>query len=258
MIERSEPIFPVRDLSATIAFYRDVLGGEGEWSYGDPPGFGGIRLGGKQVLFELQPGLGYPVRGLGHMLFAEDIDACHDRHTAAGAPIVEPIGDRPWGFREYVVEDPSGVRLRFCGLPEHQKPLTATDTMPEAVVIEHRKPTAAEYEALTRSVGWADPDDYAVWLDVSHLGVVAIDTDTDQAVGMARAVADAHRWCSVWDVIVRPSYQSKRVGTALMEHLVRELRGTAPSGTKVCLFTYHHSFYERLGFEKQKCSVLTL
>lgn len=258
MTTRSEPIFPVRDLPATLAFYRDVLGGSGEWSYGDPPGFGGIHLDGKQLLFELHADLTYPVRGLGHFLFYEDVDAWHARHVESGAPIVEPLGDRPWGYREYVVEDPNGVRLRFCGLPTHQKPATATDTMPDSVTIEPRKPSGEEYEALRRSVGWPEMQDYAIWLDASCTGVVAIDRPTGEAVGMARVVADARGWYSVWDVVVRPDHQSQRIGTALLENVLDHLRQTAGAGTKVYLFTFHPGFYERLGFETQSCSVVTL
>ena len=258
MMTRSEPILPVRDLPATLAFYRNVLGGEGEWSDGDPAGFGGVRLDGKQLLFELRPDLDYPVRGHAHMLIAEDVDAWHDRHVAADAPIVEPIGDRPWGFREYVIEAPNGVRLRFCGLPQHQKPPTAVDTLPESIRLESRKPTAAEYEALRRSVGWTDLEAYEAWLDASCFGVVAVDTPSDQTVGMARAVADAHGWVSVWDVVVDPDHQNQRVGTALMERLLEQIHRTAPPGTNVYLFTFHHRFYERLGFEKRECTMLTL
>ncbi|MEM6854717.1 MAG: GNAT family N-acetyltransferase [Planctomycetota bacterium] len=258
MMTRSEPILPARDLPATLAFYRDVLGGEGEWSYGDPAGFGGVRLDGKQLLFELRPDLDYPLRGHTHMLFAENLEAWHDRHVAAGAPIIDPIADRPWGLREYAVEDPNGVRLRFWGLPQYQKPPEATDAMPGSIRIEPRTPTAAEYQALRQAVDWPQITDHQVWLETTRYGVVAVDSATDQTVGMARAVGDAHAWVSVWDVVVRPDYQSKRIGSALMDNLLQQIRQSSPSGTKVFLFTFHHRFYERLGFEQQGCSVVTL
>ena len=42
-----------------------------------------------------------------------DVDAHHARAQAAGAPIVEPLRDFPWGLRGYVMVDPGGHRWEF-------------------------------------------------------------------------------------------------------------------------------------------------
>ncbi|MEM1445282.1 MAG: GNAT family N-acetyltransferase [Planctomycetota bacterium] len=258
MITRSEPIFAVRDISETSAFYRDVLGGAGEWMYGDPPGFAGIRLGNVQLCFQHQPELAGKVAGHEHMLFTEDVDALHGQHAAAGAPIVEPIGNRPWGLREYVVEDPNGYRLRIHGPPKYEKPADAIDTLPEHLTIETRLPTFAEYQALKRSVDWNTEHDRPEVLESCCAAVTAIDRNTGRAIGMARAVCDAPMWYSVWDVVVQPDHQNRRVGTALMEGLLDALREIGPAGSNVYLFTFHHVFYERLGFDRQSCTMLKL
>lgn len=41
-------------------------------------------------------------------LVVDDPDAHHDRAVAAGAEIVMPLTDQPYGSREYVVRDPEG------------------------------------------------------------------------------------------------------------------------------------------------------
>jgi GNAT superfamily N-acetyltransferase len=87
---------------------------------------------------------------------------------------------------------------------------------------------------------------------------VAIDTRTGQAVGMARAMEDAYAWYSIWDVAVRPDYQSQRIGTSLIESLLSMLRDVAPKGSHVHLFTYSHSFYARMGFATDTCTKLSL
>lgn len=258
MITRSEPIFAVRDVVETISFYREVLGGTGEWTYGDPPGFGGIRLGGVQVCIQRQPELAERIEGHEHFLFTEDVDGMHQRHAEAGAPIVDPLENKPWGLREYVIRDPNGYRLRIHGPPRYEKPAAALEAMPEYITIESRLPSFAEYQSLKRSVDWNSDHDRAEDLTICCTGVTAVDSRTGRVVGMARAVRDAPMWFSVWDVIVEPEHQSRRVGSALMERLLADLRTIGPAGSNVFLFTFHHPFYERLGFEKQSCSMLRL
>jgi len=38
----------------------------------------------------------------------DDVDAHHTRSVAAGAQIVDPLTDKPWGIREYGARDPQG------------------------------------------------------------------------------------------------------------------------------------------------------
>lgn len=38
----------------------------------------------------------------------EDVDAVHEAMRAAGAEIVHPLADEPWGVRRFFVRDPSG------------------------------------------------------------------------------------------------------------------------------------------------------
>lgn len=259
MITRSEPIFAVSDLTASIAFYRDVLGGEGEWMYGDPPGFGGIRLYGAQLLFCLQPEMAGKVEGLGHFLFVEDIKSMHEQHVSAGAPILDKLENKPWGLSEYTVRDLNGYHLRFTGPLLHEKPAHALDHLPGHVTIEHRFPTAEQYTSLATSVGWSTTANKSSdCLSRSVAGCVAIDTRCGDTIGMARAVHDAHGWYSIWDVVVHPDHQNQRIGTALMEQLVHDLRQTAPPGSHVYLFTFSHGFYERLGFKSQPCTLMKL
>ena len=43
----------------------------------------------------------------------EDVDAHHGRATAAGATILSPPADYPYGERQYTAEDPGGHRWTF-------------------------------------------------------------------------------------------------------------------------------------------------
>lgn len=48
-------------------------------------------------------------RGFWLNLDVADADAEHERLRQAGAEIVEPIADKPWGDRQFIVRDPNGV-----------------------------------------------------------------------------------------------------------------------------------------------------
>ena len=92
-----------------------------------------------------------------------------------------------------------------------------------------------------------DPERMQQALNHSLLGVVAIDTRTNAAIGMARACGDG-RFYTIWDVIVVPEHQGQKIGTALMETLLAELRRIGPKGAFVGLFALKTGFYEQLGF----------
>ena len=44
---------------------------------------------------------------------APELDALYERARAAGASIVDPLAERPWGQSEFTVEDPGGNWLTF-------------------------------------------------------------------------------------------------------------------------------------------------
>lgn len=50
-------------------------------------------------------------RGAALILRVADADATHRALVAAGAPIVSPPTDQPWGARQFVTRDPAGVAL---------------------------------------------------------------------------------------------------------------------------------------------------
>lgn len=54
----------------------------------------------------------------------ESADAAHDRMREQGANVEEPLSDKPWGWRSYVVRDPNGVLLDFFHV---YKDMSATD-----------------------------------------------------------------------------------------------------------------------------------
>ncbi len=257
MLKRSEPIFAVRDIQETVDFYRNVLGFESSWTWGTPVGFGGARFGQVQVMFNLLPELAARVEEHQHFYYCDDLPALYQRHVAAGADIISPIENKPWGFREYIVRDPNGYHLRFSGPLQYEKPATALATIPDYIRIVERKPTREEFLALHTAVGWGETGDPTDIIDRALTAFVAIDTRSNTAVGMTRVVRDAIKWHSLWDVAVRPEYQNQRIGTALVESAVERIKVLAP-GSIVHLFTYKPAFYDKLGFGTESVTLRRL
>jgi uncharacterized glyoxalase superfamily protein PhnB len=46
-------------------------------------------------------------------VFAENLDATYQELQALGANIVQPLEEKPWGLRQFTVEDLDGNRFYF-------------------------------------------------------------------------------------------------------------------------------------------------
>lgn len=127
--------FWTTDVDAAIAYYADVLGFELAFSQPDqgPREFCILRLGDQQVMFGSPPedliGLARidkrlletamsRIGGAGPLsiyLAVEDVDDHYCAVKAAGADVVEPLWQTPWGLRQYSVSDMDGQLLTFHG-----------------------------------------------------------------------------------------------------------------------------------------------
>lgn len=249
----STAIFAASDIEATLAYYKDVLGFESSWTWGEPPDFGSASMGGVTIMFNLQPELAAKVRGHQHGVKVDDVDELYRLHTSLGAEVVAEIEDKPWGLREYIVEDLNGYHLRFGGPPASEAP--SSKPFPEGVTIERRKPTKAEFEQVAgREFGHrgAVPG----LLENTWNGVVARSAQ-DEVIGVLRVMHDAPGWFSIWDVAVVPEWQAQRIGSTMMKEALDLIREASP-GAIVYLFTFKHGFYERLGFAKETVSMRRL
>jgi GNAT superfamily N-acetyltransferase len=251
-LNRSEAIFAVSSVPDTVRFYREVLGFTGEWLWGTPPTFGGLSWGKAQIMLCRQPDLARLIEGHQHSFFCDDVNALHDRHRTADAPIISPIEDKPWGLREYTVRDLNGYYLRFGGPIDFQRPPTARSSLPEYIAIEERLPTADEYGTLMDSVGWnRNAGVIPTVLANSLYGVVAMDRRQipgKQIAGSIRVIGDGAKFFYLQDVVVIPSLQNQHIGATMMETTVAWLRRNAPKGATAYLFTGKQAFYERFGF----------
>lgn len=249
----STAIFASSDIEATLTFYKDVLGFESTWTWGEPPTFGSASMGGVTIMFNLQPELCAKVRGHQHWVKVDDVDELYRTHLAKGAKVVEEVEDKPWGMREYVVEDLNGYYLRFAGPPSSEAP--KSKPFPEGVTIERRKPTSEEYaDVAGKAFGHKEP--VPELMERTWSGIVARSPEGN-AIGVLRIMWDAPGWFSIWDVAVLPEWQANRIGSTMMKEAIEMIREASP-GAIVHLFTFKHAFYERLGFSLEPASLRRL
>jgi uncharacterized glyoxalase superfamily protein PhnB len=103
------PELPVEDVERAQHHYRDALGFEIGWLY---PGkeIGAASRGNVALFFRRKTP---PFEPAVHWVFADDIDAMYDELRSSGAKVVEPLEKKPWGLRQFTVEDLDGNRFYF-------------------------------------------------------------------------------------------------------------------------------------------------
>ncbi|HET7230460.1 MAG TPA: VOC family protein [Longimicrobium sp.] len=108
-IAQPVPELPVIDVERAQRHYRDALGFEIGWL--DPSKeIGAVSRGNVAIFFRRRTP---PFEPAVHWVFADDIDATYDELNASGARTVEPLETKPWGLRQFTVEDLDGNRFYF-------------------------------------------------------------------------------------------------------------------------------------------------
>ncbi|MEE9207347.1 MAG: glyoxalase superfamily protein [Gemmatimonadota bacterium] len=110
ILSAMSPVLAVNDLQVALDHYRDVLGFEVTWTWGDPASRAGVARDG----FELQLAAQYGPPGTSVVYFQVNrVDDYYQRCLHRGASIEHELADRPWLMRDFRVLDPSGNKLGF-------------------------------------------------------------------------------------------------------------------------------------------------
>jgi uncharacterized glyoxalase superfamily protein PhnB len=108
---KSNPVYPVTDVAASIAWYERVFGFEARVVNppGDPdPVYAVLHRSAVSIHLlradEAPFGLRAPVQA--QFWVDDDLDALFDRVEGLGARVLQRPDDRPWGHRDFMVADP--------------------------------------------------------------------------------------------------------------------------------------------------------
>ncbi|HVU53494.1 MAG TPA: GNAT family N-acetyltransferase [Puia sp.] len=112
-----EPIFPVRDIPETIRYWREVLGFTHHWTWGEPPGHGGVSWQKAFVQFQRDPDLAALSKGNGIWIRLRHIEELYALHRRNKAEIVAPLELQDYGLAQYSVREINGYYVHFAGEP---------------------------------------------------------------------------------------------------------------------------------------------
>jgi predicted enzyme related to lactoylglutathione lyase len=101
------PELPVEDVKRAQRHYRDTLGFDIGWLVDD---IGSVSRDGVAIFLRKR---NRPFEPAVHWIFAPDLDATYGELQERGARIVEPLEKKPWGLRQFTVEDIDGNRFYF-------------------------------------------------------------------------------------------------------------------------------------------------
>lgn len=112
------PVISTDDVAASVTYYTNVLGFRKHFVYGDPPVYAGVERDGVLLYITLDEQLAATLKNSDlHpdvFLWVQNVDKVFEDHKSRGAKIFEPILNKPWDARQYVVEDPNGYRLKIA------------------------------------------------------------------------------------------------------------------------------------------------
>jgi GNAT superfamily N-acetyltransferase/uncharacterized glyoxalase superfamily protein PhnB len=246
-----EPVLVVRDIIETISYWQNTLGFPAKWTWGEPPNHGGVSWQKVFIQFSLNPELAKASKGNSIWIRLQHIEALYNFHKQKKAEIVAPLKNQPWGMAEYTVREINGYFLHFAGAITERE--ASSIALPQTVKVIGRKPTAKEYLDLSIALNGSSSMNEAMAeerLLAVVSAVVAKDTATDETIGCALLLGDNASFYYVKDVMVRPDWQGKRVGTALMRELTRWLETNAAKDSLVALIAREalEPFYQQFGF----------
>lgn len=112
-LNKSAVVFVVKDVPESAAYFRDALGFEIEFFYGEPTDYAGVSRDNVAVHLEAATNSGRQVGQTGLNVFLDDVDALYQELLGRKARIVKPPHNRPWGMRNCVVVDLDGNYVCF-------------------------------------------------------------------------------------------------------------------------------------------------
>src|SRR5262245_27602675 len=117
-----------------------------------------------------------------------------------------------------------------------------------------RNPTVEEYADLIASVGWKPRDVQAVRTALNNSLFSVVARTDDILVGMGRVIGDGELHYYLSDLVVRPEFQRKGVGSAIVRELQQFIDTVPYKNTLVGIIATERSreFYERLGYKAQR------
>ena len=122
-------------------------------------------------------------------------------------------------------------------------------------MIETNNLTSDEFVSILNTVGWKCPSKRLLEKSLENSITVKYIID-DETVGMARFITDGGYMGLIADVIVKPNYQGRGIGTKLINKLLEQVKEGLHEDEEVLIELLSASgktvFYRQFGFKDKK------
>ncbi len=118
IIHSTVPVVATDDIQRSISYYTKVLGFSPDFQFGDPIVYAGVKAGKAEIYITYDPDLVKVIQkedlSPDIFIWITEADKLYQEHANNGAEIIDSIGDRPWGSRQYTVKEINGYHLKFA------------------------------------------------------------------------------------------------------------------------------------------------
>ena len=113
-------------------------------------------------------------------------------------------------------------------------------------------PSADEFNYLTNSVGWGIREINIIEEALKNTLYSLCVYDNDKLIGYGRIIGDKTIFLYIQDIMVIPEYQSKHIGTGIMNNLLNQINQYKKINPDIRTYLGaskgKESFYEKFGF----------
>lgn len=115
-----------------------------------------------------------------------------------------------------------------------------------------KAPSADEYNLLTNAVGWGVSEVDTVETALANSLYCVCAYDGEKIVGFGRLIGDGVMFLYVQDIMVLPDYQGRKIGTGIMERIVKIILEYKQTNGDLRAYlgasAEKEDFYKRFGF----------
>lgn len=115
-----------------------------------------------------------------------------------------------------------------------------------------KAPSADEYNVLTSAVGWGSSEVGIVERALANSLYTVCAYDGERIVGFGRLIGDGVMFLYVQDIMVLPEYQGRKIGTGIMERILKKIHEYKQIGCDLRAYlgasAGKEDFYKKFGF----------
>ena len=113
MLTGAATVFTVRDVERSLAFFRDVIGFDITFRWGDPTFYACLCRDDVALHLIADKQAKRPAGNGAICIFVRDVDAVHAELAARGAQLPQAPQDYDYGMRDFNMVDPDGNQISF-------------------------------------------------------------------------------------------------------------------------------------------------